>query len=527
MWWRRTINGNRAPTFKQPNARVEAMTMGAFETDPIEHDDHIRRARRTAALTRVTMGAAGAGVLLSERHMQTHWVLALVGFGLIACTSLVQLSSYGERWLELEESLSAVAGVLIVGLGSEAMSVLDVLWLVAVASGVLARGGRAHWVGRYVVLLALALPALRHQTLSGEYAAFCVATVSLLLTAGRLTRELNHLLAKARLQADSAETLLLAGDIAARMADREQPGTLDAQATGGELPASATPGAAHATVGLSAAEQASARAALGRLIAGEGLSMVVQPIVDVASGTAHAYEALARFAAPGQSTSPLHWFSLAGELGERPALERACVRAGLELLGERPRGTSLSLNVSAPVLVQEQTMELFEAAASALPDRLAGLIVEITEETLVYGDAQLTDAIEWLRARGARLAVDDMGAGYSGLRQITSVRPSYLKLDRSLVSGIDGDDERAALISALVGYCRQVGSALVAEGVETEAEMRTIARLRVPLVQGFYYARPAAPWPLPAPAADPQALSASRQRPDADVSAPPLLQPVA
>jgi EAL domain-containing protein (putative c-di-GMP-specific phosphodiesterase class I) len=507
--------------------------MGAFTTVPIEHDDHILRARRTAASTRMAMGVAGAGVLFTQGHMQAHWALALAGFAVIVCTSLVQLSAHGARWLVVEESLSALAGVLIVGLGAEAVSALDVLWLVAVASGVLARGGRAHWVGRYVVLLALALPVLRHQSLSGEYAAFCVATVSLLLTAGRLTRELNHLLLQARLQADSAETLLLAGDIAARMADREQPGAPGGHATAGAAVAGNAAGEGQNGLptgsGLSAAEQASAREALERLIAGEGLAMVVQPIVDVASGTAHAYEALARFAAPGQSTSPLHWFSLAGALGERPALERACIRAGLELLGERPSGTSLSLNVSAPVLVHEQTMELFEAAATGLPDRLAGLIVEITEETLVHGDAQLDGAIEWLRARGARLAVDDMGAGYSGLRQITSVRPSYLKLDRSLVSGIDGDEERAALISALVGYCRQVGSALVAEGVETEAELRTIARLEVPLVQGFYYARPAAPWPLLAGVLDPQrGVTASRLSSDADpASASQLLQPVA
>jgi EAL domain-containing protein (putative c-di-GMP-specific phosphodiesterase class I) len=511
--------------------------MGPFDTVPIEHDDHILRARRTAACTRVSMGAAGAVVLLTQRHMQAHWALALAGFAVITLTSAVQLSVYGARWLQLEESLSALAGLLIVGLGSEAVSVLDVLWLVAVASGVLARGGRAHWVGRCIVLLALALPALRHQALSAEYAAFCAATVSLLLTAGRLTRELNHLLAKARLQADSAETLLLAGDIAARMADREQPGAPGVRAADGAsdgagvagAPAGGTPQAPPASSGLSAAERASAYEALERLIAGEGLSMAVQPIVDVASGTAHAYEALARFAAPGKSTSPLHWLSLAGELGQRPALERACVRAGLELLGERPHGTSLSLNVSAPVLVQEHTMELLEVACARLPDLLAGLIVEITEETLVHGDAQLAGAIEWLRARGARLAVDDMGAGYSGLRQITSVRPSYLKLDRSLVSGIDGDDERAALIGALVGYCRQVGSALVAEGVETEAEMLTIARLGVPLVQGFYYARPAPPWPSLAGAANAQqTVTASRRPPDADVtSRPSLLQPVA
>ena len=359
--------------------------MGAFDVVPIEHDDHILRARRTAALTRVAMGLAGVGVLLAGHRGQAHWVLGLAGFVLIGVTSLVQLSAYGVRWLELEESLSALAGLLIVGFGPQAVSALDVLWLVAVASGVLARGGRAHWVGRYIVLLALALPVLRLQSLSGEYAAFCVATVSLLLTAGRLTRELNHLLMKARLEADSAETLLLAGDIAARMADREPLGA-GVPGAGAATPAVGTSaGTDRPRAGLSAAERASAREALGRLIAGEGLSMVVQPIVELASGTAHAYEALARFEAPGQSTSPLHWFTLAGELGQRPALERACLRAGLELLGERPRGTSLSINLSAPVLLERETRELLDEAALRLPDRLAGLIVEITEETLVQG----------------------------------------------------------------------------------------------------------------------------------------------
>jgi EAL domain-containing protein (putative c-di-GMP-specific phosphodiesterase class I) len=107
----------------------------------------------------------------------------------------------------------------------------------------------------------------------------------------------------------------------------------------------------------------------------------------------------------------------------------------------------------------------------------------------------LHDAIAPLRARGATLAVDDMGAGYSGLRQITTVHPRYLKLDRSLITGIDSDSERAALVGALAGYSRQVGCLLIAEGVEHEAELLALAGLGVPLVQGFYLSRPGAPWP--------------------------------
>ena len=113
----------------------------------------------------------------------------------------------------------------------------------------------------------------------------------------------------------------------------------------------------------------------------------------------------------------------------------------------------------------------------------------------MQSEAQLHTAIAPLRERGVRLAVDDMGAGYSGLRQITTVQPSYLKLDRSLVSGIDRDGDRAALVKALVGYAEHVGSLLVAEGIEHAEELAALIELGVPLAQGFYLGRPAAPWP--------------------------------
>jgi EAL domain-containing protein (putative c-di-GMP-specific phosphodiesterase class I) len=90
--------------------------------------------------------------------------------------------------------------------------------------------------------------------------------------------------------------------------------------------------------------------------------------------------------------------------------------------------------------------------------------------------------------------VDDVGAGYSGLSQIAAVHPSYLKLDRSLVEGIDADDGRAALVGAFVGYAERADVMLVAEGVECESELRTLIELGVPLGQGFYLARPAPPW---------------------------------
>jgi EAL domain-containing protein (putative c-di-GMP-specific phosphodiesterase class I) len=451
---------------------------------PIERDERILRARRTAAKARIAMGLIGLALILTQPGLLPYPALGLAGFAIVELTAIVQLAAIRPSWLRLEESAAGAAAVLIIGMGGESVTALSILWLAAIASGVMARGGRVHWLGSLIVLGALMLPVIRTQHLSGQYAAVCAAALGLLLTCGRLTRELNHMLRQARQQAESAETLLLAGDIAARMSDRSERVAGEARSTAPLQPDDT----------LSAAELADARDALARLIAGEGLAMVVQPIVDIRDGSMHAYEALARFGLPRKDGSPLHWFSLAQELGERAALERACLRKALELLAERPAGTSLSVNLSAPVLLDEQTLAMLQAAGDALADGLAGLIVEITEETLVQSELQLLTAIEPLRARGARLAVDDMGAGYSGLRQITAVHPSYLKLDRSLVSGIDADGERAALVGALAGYAKQVGCLLVAEGVETAAELGVIRRLGVPLVQGFYLGRPAPPW---------------------------------
>jgi EAL domain-containing protein (putative c-di-GMP-specific phosphodiesterase class I) len=455
-----------------------------IETVPIERDERILRARRTAARTRIAMGLIGIALILAWPQLLPYPALGLAGFAVIELTALAQLAALRPAWLKIEETAAGAAAVLIIGMGDQRVTALSILWLAAIASGVMARGGRAHWAGSAIVLSALLLPVIRMQSMSGQYAALCVAALGLLLTCGRLTRELNSMLRQARRQAENAETLLLAGDIAARMTDRS------------ERAASGTPAVPlKPDETLSAAELASARDGLADLIAGEGLAMAVQPIVDIRSGRVHAYEALARFGRPREDNSPLHWFSLAQELGQRAELERACVRAALELLGERPAGTSLSVNLSAPVLLEPATMALLEAAGDEHADDLAGLIVEITEETLVHGEMELSSVIGRLRARGARLAVDDMGAGYSGLRQITAVHPSYLKLDRSLVSAIHDDDERAALVGALAGYAQQVGSLLVAEGVETEDELEAIRRLGVPLVQGYYFARPAPPWP--------------------------------
>jgi EAL domain-containing protein (putative c-di-GMP-specific phosphodiesterase class I) len=217
--------------------------------------------------------------------------------------------------------------------------------------------------------------------------------------------------------------------------------------------------------------------------------MAVQPIVSVPDRVVHAYEALARFRLGG-SSNPLHWFALADEFALRDRLELACLRAGLALLDDLPAGARLSVNLSGPLLMDPRTDELLRGAR-----HLDRLILEVTENSLLEDTPGLVAEIARLIGTGIKFAVDDMGAGYSGLRQITTVRPNYLKLDRSLISGIDTDPDRGALVSAMLGYVHQTGGHLVAEGVETEAELETLIDLGVNLIQGYLLGRPGSPWP--------------------------------
>jgi EAL domain-containing protein (putative c-di-GMP-specific phosphodiesterase class I) len=217
--------------------------------------------------------------------------------------------------------------------------------------------------------------------------------------------------------------------------------------------------------------------------------MTTQPIVDLESGRTHAFEALARFATRG-GEGPLHWFALADEFGMRAELELACLKASLALLPKLPDDTRLSANLSAPLLVDARTSELLDASQD-----LSRLIIEVTEETLVRHGEAVDRTLASLRRRGVLFAVDDVGAGYSGLSQLATLRPTYLKLDRGLVSEIGSEPARVELVRALSDYARGTGGMLVAEGVETAEELTHVRAAGAPLAQGYLLARPGDPWP--------------------------------
>jgi EAL domain-containing protein (putative c-di-GMP-specific phosphodiesterase class I) len=213
-----------------------------------------------------------------------------------------------------------------------------------------------------------------------------------------------------------------------------------------------------------------------------------QPLLDLRTARIAGFEALARFTtAPGPGRPPNVWFSQAHRAGLGPRLEAAALKAAFEAPG-RPTAAFLSVNVSPSSLASEEVRE-------ALPEDLGKVVVEITENELVTAAPSLHEVLDELRGRGAKIAIDDAGAGYAGFTQLVRLRPDIIKLDRALVHGVSTDDYRAALIGSFVRFARSIDSLICAEGIETLRDLRTLAELDVTYGQGYALAPPGRPWP--------------------------------
>ena len=214
-----------------------------------------------------------------------------------------------------------------------------------------------------------------------------------------------------------------------------------------------------------------------------GIHPVYQPIVDLAKGRITGVEALARF----DTGMPLQWFEEAADVGLREELESSALAVALAGLPALPPEAYLSLNLSPSTLLRRDVARLL----GAVP--LERIVIEMTEHAPVGDYDALNRALEPLRHAGVRVAVDDAGAGFASLRHILLLVPDIIKLDISLTRGIDADRPRRALSCALVAFARETSTTIVAEGIETDAELRTLKEIGVAEGQGFLIARPMLP----------------------------------
>ena len=224
------------------------------------------------------------------------------------------------------------------------------------------------------------------------------------------------------------------------------------------------------------------RRAIEAVIATQAMAPVFQPIVELDGRAVIGYEALTRF---DDGVRPDIRFAEATALGLGVPLETACLRQAFAVAPRLPVGTFLSVNVS-PELVQA-VMPL----AAAMEGLESELVLELTEHARIDDYGRVRDAIGLLGGR-VDVSVDDAGSGYASLRHILELGPRFVKLDISLVRGIDGDPARQAIVAGLAHFAATTGCDLIAEGIETAAELEVLRVLGIRLGQGYLLGRPAA-----------------------------------
>jgi EAL domain-containing protein (putative c-di-GMP-specific phosphodiesterase class I) len=230
---------------------------------------------------------------------------------------------------------------------------------------------------------------------------------------------------------------------------------------------------------------------LDPVVAEGGPVVLLQPIVDLGTGTRVGAEALSRFPADWGLT-PDVVFAEAHSVGMGHALELQALERAAEHLDRV--GGYIAMNVSPATALTPEAAELLRR----LP--LERVVLELTEHDAVEDYDALSAALAPFRAAGLRLAIDDVGAGFSSLRHIVVTAPDVIKLDRSIAAGVATDRVLSTLVGSLVTFAHGSGATVVAEGVETADDATTLRALGVDHGQGWHFGRPGPPETLALPA---------------------------
>lgn len=220
---------------------------------------------------------------------------------------------------------------------------------------------------------------------------------------------------------------------------------------------------------------------------GFDFSMAFQPIVDTANGEIYSQEALVR--GPGNQSAATVFAQVGSDNLYR--FDQACRVKAIKLAAELGISTFLNINfmpnaVYRPELCIRTTLD----TADKYGFPTSNIIFEVTESEYVEDIPHLQNIVTDYQSRGFRIAIDDFGAGHSGLNLLADVRADFVKLDMYLVRQIDEDSTRRVICKGIVQICRELGMEVVAEGVETRDELRCLQDIGIHLAQGYFLAKP-------------------------------------
>jgi len=238
------------------------------------------------------------------------------------------------------------------------------------------------------------------------------------------------------------------------------------------------------------------RTLLHDILAPGGLTILFQPIFETPGETPmlFALEALARGPKDSNVEPANVLFEYVRRKGKEVEVDRACLTRAIAAGAGVPGSPAISVNVHASTLERDPNLSDFLVeTCSAYDMPVSRLILEIVEQQKFWDERAFFHALNDVRALGVRIALDDIGIGYSSHRMLIEVRPDLYKIDRYFITDCTSKPSSRAAIESIVLLASRLGGRVVAEGIETLADFDTVTSLGIDLVQGFYFARPSAP----------------------------------
>lgn len=231
------------------------------------------------------------------------------------------------------------------------------------------------------------------------------------------------------------------------------------------------------------------------VLSGDLLDIWFQPVFSAVNGEVYGYEALARVSQNGLKIDTGRLFERARQMGLSSSLDMLCRETAIRRAAAAglSRDSYLFINVCPEMLMDMQhragvTEQLVESYGLS-KDRI---IFEITEETVVTDYKLFCRALEYYRGQGYKIAIDDFGVGYGGLKMLANIEPDFVKIDRHFVSNIDRTIVRLNLVDSIATACHRMGIKVIAEGIENEADLHVVLDLGIELLQGYHLGMPSA-----------------------------------
>lgn len=230
------------------------------------------------------------------------------------------------------------------------------------------------------------------------------------------------------------------------------------------------------------------------ILAQESLTTHFQPICSLNDISAKGYEALTRLTKTNKLKGIDELFNVASDNNLSNRLDKECIRKILENTCRHgiPENDSLIfINICPNSLKNKDDIaSIKEVLFSSICLKPENIVLEITENAVINNYEIFQEAIAEYRAQGCRIAIDDFGVGYGGLKMLAVIEPDYIKIDRHLIKDIDKAIIKYNLVNSVVTACHRIGINVIAEGVETESDMQVCSNLGIQLFQGYYFAKP-------------------------------------